>query len=230
MRPFALVSLVIASAAVATVPSGAARQASCARSLAQRLLPTSDSLQLVTVVAGNGRAKTAAVQLWERRDACWHPVAGPWRAHVGRNGLSANRREGDGTTPLGVFGFLPTMYGTGSDPGVRYRYHRLVCGDWWDADPQSSTYNQFRHVACRTNPPFAGASEPLWRQRIAYRYLVPLDFNTRPVVAGRGSAMFLHADTGRATAGCVSLPLPQLLETLRWLDPTAKPRIAIARP
>ena len=38
---------------------------------------------------------------WRREGRCWRRVAGPWRAHVGWNGLSAHRREGDGTTPFG---------------------------------------------------------------------------------------------------------------------------------
>jgi L,D-peptidoglycan transpeptidase YkuD (ErfK/YbiS/YcfS/YnhG family) len=51
-------------------------------------------------------------------------------------------------------------------------------------------------------------------------------YNTNPVVPGRGSGIFLHASTGRPTLGCVSLPLPRLLTTLRWLRPSAA-RIAI---
>ena len=49
----------------------------------------------------------------------------------------------------------------------------------------------------------------------------------RPVVPGRGSGIFLHARTGGSTNGCVSLPVPQLVSTLRWLDPAKRPRIVI---
>ncbi len=38
------------------------------------------------------------------------------------------------------------------------------CGDWWDGDSSSPTYNRFRHVTCGATPPFAGRSEPLWRE------------------------------------------------------------------
>ena len=41
------------------------------------------------------------------------------------------------------------IYGNEPDPGgLRYRYHRLVCGDWWDEDPYSPRYNHFVHVPC----------------------------------------------------------------------------------
>ena len=83
------------------------------------------------------------------RGGCWREVAGPWRAHVGRNGLSAHHREGDGTTPAGTFRIGPTMYGTAPSPGVRYRYRQLRCGDWWDENPASPTYNTFRHCPLR---------------------------------------------------------------------------------
>jgi len=49
-------------------------------------------------------------------------------------------------------------------------------------------------------------------------------------VPGRGSGIFLHVSTGRPTLGCVSLPVAQLVTTLRWLRPQAQPRIAIGTP
>ena len=48
-----------------------------------------------------------------------------------------------------------------------------------------------------------------------------------PVIAGRGSAIFLHDDTGRPTNGCVSLPPAELDLVLRWLDPAQGPQIVI---
>jgi L,D-peptidoglycan transpeptidase YkuD (ErfK/YbiS/YcfS/YnhG family) len=185
------------------------------------------SQQLVTVVAPSARTTYAVVRLWERRGGgCWMQVAGPWAARVGRNGLSARHREGDGTTPTGTFGFGRVVYGLESAPAIRYAYHRLVCGDWWDEDPASPTYNTFRHVACRIRPPFAGGSEALWRATVAYRRFAVVDYN-RAAVPGRGSAIFVHVDTGRATNGCVSLPAARLDTLLRWLRPAAAPRIAI---
>jgi hypothetical protein len=42
---------------------------------------------------------------------------------------------------------------------------------------------------------------------------------------GLGSAIFLHIKIGTPTAGCVTLPVGELLEVLRWLNPAASPRI-----
>jgi L,D-peptidoglycan transpeptidase YkuD (ErfK/YbiS/YcfS/YnhG family) len=61
-----------------------------------------------------------------------------------------------------------------------------------------------------------------------YRYFAVIDYNAHPAVAGRGSAIFLHVSTGRPTAGCISLPEPELVRTLRWLRPGAEVRIGIS--
>ena len=168
--------------------------------------------QVVHVAAASRAATYAVVTL----SSCGKRVAGPWRARIGRSGVSAHHREGDGTTPLGTYRIGPVVYGLDRDPGVHLRYHRLTCGDWWDEDPSSPTYNEFRHVACGTRPGFGGSSEALWRATVAYRLFAVLEFNTARI-PGRGSAMFLHVDTGHATNGCVSLPRVQLVRALRWL-------------
>jgi L,D-peptidoglycan transpeptidase YkuD (ErfK/YbiS/YcfS/YnhG family) len=183
--------------------------------------------QLITVESSSRTSTRATLRLWTREGGCWTPVAGPWTSRVGRSGLSGNRREGDGTTPIGTYSIGRTMYGIAPDPGVRYRYRRIVCGDYWVEDPTSPSYNRFRHVECGTTPPFRVTGERLWQARTAYRHLAVIEFNTNPVVPGRGSGIFLHATTGRPTNGCISLPVAQLRQVLRWLRPEQSPRIAI---
>jgi L,D-peptidoglycan transpeptidase YkuD (ErfK/YbiS/YcfS/YnhG family) len=203
--------------------------AACASTLAGRVAVPPSTTQLITVVVRASRSTHGVAQRWQRvTGACWKRLATPSWAWVGERGVSAHKREGDRTTPAGVFPFERTMYGLAPNPGVRYRYHRIVCGDWWVEDPRSPWYNRFRHVPCGTPPPFRVTSEDMSRSPTAYRHLAVIAYNTAPVVRGRGSGIFLHASTGRPTLGCVSLPLARLVETLRWLRPRASPRIAIA--
>jgi L,D-peptidoglycan transpeptidase YkuD (ErfK/YbiS/YcfS/YnhG family) len=180
--------------------------------------------QRIQVTAPTVRSTIATLTVRE----CGKRVFGPWRARVGRNGLSAHHREGDGTTPTGTFRVGPVVYGIDPDPGVSLRYHRLACGDWWDEDPGSRTYNTFRHVPCGTSPPFGGGSEALWRITPAYRLFAVIQYNAAPVVPGRGSAIFLHVDTGRPTNGCVSLPINELRALLVKLRTGATIRIQTA--
>ncbi len=205
----------------------AALTAACPANLANDLRQQPAGSQLITVQAATTGTTYASLRIWRRSGACWVAAGGPYPARIGRSGLSANRREGDGTTPAGTFRIHPTMYGNEPNPGVRFRYRRVRCGDWWDEDPTSPTYNSFRHVACGTRPPFAGNSEGMWQNPTAYPYLAVVEFNMRPVVPGRGSGIFLHAATGRATNGCVSLQRDRLRHVLRWLQPGAGPSIAI---
>ncbi|MGH9019143.1 MAG: L,D-transpeptidase family protein, partial [Acidimicrobiales bacterium] len=183
--------------------------------------------QVITVEAPGYATTWATLTAWQWSGSCWTAVAGPWTARLGYGGLSTDKHEGDGTTPAGAYGFESTFYGNAPDPGVRYAYRQLVCGDWWDEDASSPTYNTFQEVPCAENPPFAnGASEALWTETQAYPSFAVIDYNPTDV-PGLGSAIFLHADVGGPTAGCVSLPLPELDQVLDWMDPAQDPIIVM---
>ncbi len=205
----------------------AAAALACPANVANGLETPASAQQLVTVEAKVMRTTYSSLRTWKRRGACWMPAGGPYVARLGKNGLSANRREGDGTTPTGTYRIGRTMYGNAPNPGVKFAYRRLRCGDWWDEDPSSPTYNSFQHVRCGVRPPFGGASEGMWEQPKPYPFLAVIEFNTHPVVPGKGSGMFLHAQTGGPTIGCISLRRDQLAAVLRWLRPGAVPVIAI---
>jgi L,D-peptidoglycan transpeptidase YkuD (ErfK/YbiS/YcfS/YnhG family) len=162
---------------------------------------------------------------YQRTTAGWRVAFGPWLAQIGYAGFAAPgaKREGDGRTPSGTYGF-GFAYGVEPNPGVRLAY-RSVTGPniVWDDDPSSPLYNQW--VDTDKADPGAGP-EPMDNPP-AYDYGVVIDYNTAPVVPGAGSAIFLHVSTGGSTAGCVSLPTDELLEVLRWLDPTQQPVIVM---
>ncbi len=183
--------------------------------------------QLITVQTARRRSTYATLRTWRRVDACWLPVAGPYSARVGRNGLRLNRREGDGTTPIGMFTIGSRMFGNQPNPGLKFRYTRLRCGDWWVEDPDSPAYNTFQRIGCGRRPPFRTTTPDMSKDRRAYAYLAVVEFNMKPVVPDRGSGIFLHVQMGSPTNGCISLPRAQLLRVLRWLSPSASPRIVI---
>lgn len=183
---------------------------------------TQGSSQLVTVQAP-AHSTYASLSLWRRDGACWRRVAGPWQARLGRSGLSAHKREGDGATPTGTYRIGGTVYGIAPDPGLHLAYRRLRCGDWWISDSAAADYNRFRHVACGRR---VADSEALWTISPQYRYFAVVEYNLRPTLAGKGSAIFLHVAVG-ATAGCVALPERRLLHVLGWLRPSAAPLIRL---
>jgi L,D-peptidoglycan transpeptidase YkuD (ErfK/YbiS/YcfS/YnhG family) len=219
----------LALALVAAVPS-----VSSARS--QVVIPRS-ARQLVVVssptVDPPGYIATLRVYVRSGPAAPWREAFGGWDAETGSGHLvpAALRREGDHATPIGVFGFGATIYGNARNPGgLHYRYHRLVCGDWWDEDSGTALYNHFVHVRCGTNPDFAYASEALWTETRAYPYFAVIRFNMSPIVRGArapGSGIFLHSWMNAPTEGCVALRRGQLLRMLRWLRPAEHPVIEI---
>jgi L,D-peptidoglycan transpeptidase YkuD (ErfK/YbiS/YcfS/YnhG family) len=151
-------------------------------------------------------------------------VAGPLCIPValGRSGIRANKREGDGGTPRGCFRLLRLWWRADRLPRPRTRLpvRRIGPEDGWCENPADRRYN--RPVSLQGR-----AGDRLWREDRLYDLIIELDHNTRPRVAGRGSAVFIHvARPGFApTAGCVALESNRLRRLLERIGP--RTRIAV---
>jgi L,D-peptidoglycan transpeptidase YkuD (ErfK/YbiS/YcfS/YnhG family) len=213
------------AATSAVAPSAAASAAAAAAVPSAHAVAVATSAapgQLVTVTAASYRATKAELTAYRRVDGRWRRVFGPWVAWIGRNGMArpGAKREGDGRTPAGTFSF-GFFFGVDPDPGVRFPYRRIDESDVWDDDPSSPLYNEW--VDDRDANP-GTAPEPM--DVSAYDYGAVIAYNTART-PGLGSAIFLHINIGTPTAGCVTLPVSELLEILRWLNPAASPRITM---
>jgi L,D-peptidoglycan transpeptidase YkuD (ErfK/YbiS/YcfS/YnhG family) len=139
-------------------------------------------------------------------------------ARLGRSGLSrpTRRHSGDGTTPIGNYGFV-FGFGSQRDPGMNgFRWKSLVPGSCWAGTRRK--YNRWVH---RT--PCSRADENIYAYRgLQYRYAAVIDFNYRKPVYGRGSGIFLHVGSGGPTAGCISLRESDLIPVLRWMRPDTR--------
>jgi L,D-peptidoglycan transpeptidase YkuD (ErfK/YbiS/YcfS/YnhG family) len=190
--------------------------------LVERLNGVGDARQVISVTNDGYGTSYASLQGFTRTASGWTRTFGPWAARIGYNGFAppGEKREGDGRTPSGSYGF-GFMFGVYADPGVHFSYRR-VTGDYivWDDDSASRNYNLW--VDTRTGD--AGRSpEPMYRLP-SYGYGAVIGYNTART-PGLGSAIFLHVSHNSATAGCVSVPQSELLALLRWLNPSAGPRI-----
>ncbi|MFZ0043207.1 MAG: hypothetical protein WAK93_18000, partial [Solirubrobacteraceae bacterium] len=137
---------VIISAGLVALAVGlvAAAPAAAARRSRFRLPPRADQAIVVSAPSHAPANYVATLQAYQRAGprSPWRLVLGGWPAETGYGHLSDVRREGDGSTPTGVYGIGTTMYGVDPRPsGLHYAYHRLTCGDWWDEDPYSAEYN-----------------------------------------------------------------------------------------
>ena len=176
--------------------------------------------QLITVSAASDGATYATLTAYRRSSGHWRRVLGPWTARIGRGGFAPPglKREGDGRTPSGTFGF-GFFFGVLANPGVRFGYRRSQPYDFWDDDPASPRYNEW--VDQRRADP-GRSPEPM--DVSGYDYGAVIAYNAARI-PGLGSGIFLHVNIGIATAGCVTLPMGELLRVLRWLDPARSPRI-----
>lgn len=144
---------------------------------------------------------------------------------IGRAGLAeaGQKREGDLKTPRGQFAMRGCYYRPDrlSPPATGLPLIALTPEDGWCDDPAHPLYNQ------PVKLPFAASHETLWREDGVYDLIIPLGYNDAPIVAGAGSAIFMHIirEDGVGTEGCVALKREDLLSLLPRL--TAETRVVL---
>jgi len=163
---------------------------------------------LIRAAAGNPRRG------WLTAGRQTTPVA------LGRGGILANKREGDGGTPRGSF--RPRQLWWRGDrhsrPLTFLPVRAIVDTDAWCEDPRDRHYNQPIRLGREQG------GDRLKRADQLYDFIIEIDHNTRPRIAGRGSAVFLHLarDNFGPTAGCVSMTKAAMLQMLRRMGPRTK--------
>lgn len=148
-----------------------------------------------------------------RRQAMLALGAARFRCALGRSGIRALKREGDGATPLGCWTIRAVYYRTDrvARPATRLPVRPLRRDDAWCDNAGDRNYNRPVRL------PYPGITESLWRDDHLYDIVVELGYNDRPRKRGMGSAIFMHlARPGYTpTEGCIALArrdLERLLE------------------
>lgn len=162
-----------------------------------------------------GAGSQAVVRACHRSGAGYVLDLGPYYGHVGINGVTWSKREGDLKTPAGTFP-LRSGFGVYANPGLARSWLVVDSHDVWVDDSGSSLYNT--HQRTPANGRWASAESLL--KSPAYTYAQVIGYNEART-PGLGSAIFFHVDTGGGTAGCVSLPSGALRTVMRWEGPSA---------
>lgn len=145
------------------------------------------------------------------------------RCAVGRSGIAIKQSEGDGVTPIGAWPIRHVLYRADRifELQTPLTQRPIEHTDGWCDAPNDPAYNRL------VKRPYAASHEEMWRQDRLYDIVVVLGFNDAPVVAGKGSAIFLHiARSGYApTEGCIALALPDLVDLLHAADQGSTVRV-----
>lgn len=178
------------------------------------LLDKSDQMVLV-----RAEETLAKVSFYEKNNKGHWIEKWQTSGYVGRNGITTDKHEGDGKTPIGIYDF-GLAFGIEKNPGAKIPYKELDEKDVWIDDINSKYYNQYvkNDIADKD----WSSEESLYEYKESYAYVLAINYNTQPIVKGAGSAIFLHVETNEPTAGCVSIPKEYMKKLLQSLKPGTK--------
>ena len=138
-----------------------------------------------------------------------------WPVSVGRGGASADKREGDGATPRGMYRVTGLLYRPDRLPPPAPWAVPIGPRDLWSDDPRDPDYNG------RVAAPHPFSHERLRRADPLYDAVLTTDWNTGPALPGKGSAIFLHVwrKPRHPTEGCLAFRRDHLMWMLRRAVP-----------
>ena len=178
-----------------------------------------DSEQLVTVKTDNSNCNVCC---YEKQNEYWNLV-NTFNGVIGKNGATADKREGDGCTPKGKYN-LGFAFGIDNvNSNLEYRILNNNC--YWVDDVNSEFYNQW----VESENIQWNSAEHLIDYRDAYYYAIVVRYNTDPIIKNKGSAIFLHCISGGYTAGCIAVPRNNMEYLLGWLIQKYNPIIIIKK-
>jgi L,D-peptidoglycan transpeptidase YkuD (ErfK/YbiS/YcfS/YnhG family) len=148
------------------------------------------------------------------------------RCVLGKGGVkpAADKIEGDGASPLGVWPIRRVLYRPDQGrPATRLLTSPLTPEDGWCDAAGDMHYNRPVRL------PYPASHERLWRDDRVYDLIVVLGHNDDPVVPGAGSAIFWHLAQldWRPTEGCVAVERATMLAALAVATPGATLAIKI---
>ncbi len=188
-------------------------------SILKNYKPNIDSIQQILLVMNkNDTTSKAILVALEKKNKKWKIKFDPMLASIGRNGfaLPGKKQEGDGKSPTGLY-MLGQLFTYENKVNTSLPFIQTTVDDKWIDDANHEDYNKY--IKGNTT---ANSFEHLLLSGIYYKYCTVIEYNTNPVVKGKGSAIFFHvADTNYSpTAGCVAIKESDMDKILTWLKPT----------
>ena len=146
-----------------------------------------------------------------------------FRCALGKAGMGEKKREGDNVTPTGTFKIVKIYYRSDRIKKIssKFRTIEITKNMGWCDDPNSKNYNQL------INLPSKYGHEKLFKKNNIYDIIVVLNYNMKPVVKNKGSAIFIHVakKNYQPTQGCIALKKNDLLKILSKINKNIKIKI-----
>jgi L,D-peptidoglycan transpeptidase YkuD (ErfK/YbiS/YcfS/YnhG family) len=146
-----------------------------------------------------------------------------FRCALGKAGIGKKKQEGDNVTPSGTFKIVKIYYRSDRIKKIysKFKAIEITKNMGWCDDPNSKYYNQL------INLPSRYGHEKLFKKKNIYDIIVVLNYNMKPVIKNKGSAIFIHVakKNYQPTQGCIALKKIDLLKLLSKIIKSIKIKI-----
>ena len=138
------------------------------------------------------------------------------KCSIGKRGIRIKKREGDLITPKGKYKIKYILYRKDRVQTLKTKIKKITIKKdmGWCNDSTSQKYNKLIKF------PFRYSAEKLYRNDSIYDIILVLNFNFKPVIKGKGSAIFIHVakKNYKSTAGCVALYKKDLINLIKFIN------------
>ena len=142
---------------------------------------------------------------------------------VGKKGFTNNKIEGDKKTPIGKYSLENLYYRKDRKikPFTKLKVLEIKKNMGWCNDKsEKKNYNKL----IKFNSKLKG--ERLYRKDYKYDFLIPIKYNWKKKVLGKGSAIFIHLTKDfKPTAGCVGVAEKDFIILLKLINKKTKIKI-----
>ena len=139
---------------------------------------------------------------------------------IGKRGISNKKKEGDYCTPKGILKFKAVFYRKDRVPKIKTQLKKVAITKnmGWCDEPKSKSYNKLVKF------PFSYSAEKLYKRNSIYDIIVITNYNIRPTIKNKGSAIFLHIAKKNytPTKGCIAVSKKDLKLLLKFIDKKTK--------
>ena len=143
-----------------------------------------------------------------------------FKCAIGKAGIRKKKKEGDNITPKGIYKIVKIYYRDDRIKKIssKFKLIKITKKMGWCDDPKSKKYNRLIKL------PNKYSHEKLYKKNNTYDLLLVLDYNMKPIVKNKGSAIFIHVAKRnyKPTAGCIALKKKDLLKLTKIIKLSTK--------